>query len=61
MKNRKAKILLVRRNNPRVLQWTRISNRRTGLFTHVGQIMHSFRDGGFWLNHDRVENQGERR
>ncbi|EPE6534268.1 hypothetical protein ACUAWQ_004769 [Escherichia coli] len=56
MKNRKAKILLVRRNDPRVLQWTRISNRRTGLFTHVGQIMHSFRDGGFWLNHDRVEN-----
>ncbi|EON5605338.1 hypothetical protein ACNDMS_005707, partial [Escherichia coli] len=30
MKNRKAKILLVRRNGPGVWQWVRLSNRRMG-------------------------------
>ncbi|HFI8502067.1 TPA: hypothetical protein ACGSH7_000369 [Escherichia coli] len=39
MKNRKAKILLVRRNAPGVWQWVRLSNRRMGLFTNTADIV----------------------
>lgn len=38
MKNRKAKILLVRRNAPGVWQWVRLSNRRMGLMKHYGMM-----------------------
>lgn len=58
MKNRKAKILLVRRNAPGVWQWVRLSNRRMGLMKYYGMM-----DCGFckkpsaaqnrWKNHLR--------
>ncbi|STJ52086.1 prophage protein [Escherichia coli] len=38
MKNRKAKILLVRRNAPGVWQWVRLSNRRMGLMKYYGMM-----------------------
>lgn len=38
MKNRKAKILLVRRNAPSVWQWVRLSNRRMGLMKYYGMM-----------------------
>ena len=59
MKNRKAKILLVRRNAPGVWQWVRLSNRRMGLMKYYGMM-----DCGFckkpsaaqnrWKNHFRT-------
>ncbi|EHX29205.1 ycgB domain protein, partial [Escherichia coli DEC12B] len=36
--NRKAKILLVRRNDPGVWQWVRLSNRRMGLMKYYGMM-----------------------
>lgn len=60
MKNRKAKILLVRRNAPSVWQWVRLSNRRMGLMKYYGMM-----NGGFckkpsaaqnrWKNHMRTK------
>ncbi|EOT2797575.1 DUF4014 family protein [Escherichia coli] len=39
MKNRKAKILLVRRNAPGVWQWVRLSNRRMGLMIPISPLI----------------------
>ncbi|ABY49862.1 hypothetical protein [Escherichia phage PA16] len=62
MKNRKAKILLVRRNAPGVWQWVRLSNRRMGLMKYYGMM-----DCGFckkpsaeqnrWKNHLRTKGE----
>ncbi|EBV1354346.1 hypothetical protein DNY11_16490 [Salmonella enterica subsp. enterica serovar Infantis] len=62
MKNRKAKILLVRRNAPSVWQWVRLSNRRMGLMKYYGMM-----DCGFckkpsaaqnrWKNHLRTKGE----
>jgi hypothetical protein len=60
--NRKAKILLVRRNAPGVWQWVRLSNRRMGLMKYYGMM-----DCGFckkpsaaqnrWKNHLRTKGE----
>ncbi|SQD02310.1 prophage protein [Escherichia coli] len=60
--NRKAKILLVRRNDPGVWQWVRLSNRRMGLMKYYGMM-----DCGFckkpsaaqnrWKNHFRIKGE----
>ncbi|EHL8453190.1 hypothetical protein KE500_005166 [Escherichia coli] len=52
MKNRKAKILLVRRNGPGVWQWVRLSNRRMGLMKHYGMM-----DCGFCKKPSAAQNR----
>ncbi|WP_157839734.1 hypothetical protein, partial [Escherichia coli] len=52
MKNRKAKILLVRRNAPGVWQWVRLSNRRMGLMKYYGMM-----DCGFCKKPSAAQNR----
>lgn len=54
MKNRKAKILLVRRNAPGVWQWVRLSNRRMGLMKYYGMM-----DCGFCKSPARSKTAGK--
>lgn len=56
MKNRKAKILLVRRNGPGVWQWVRLSNRRMGLMKHYGMM-----DCGFCKKPSAAQNRWKNR
>ncbi|TGB69100.1 hypothetical protein FFT88_04175 [Escherichia sp. E4930] len=62
MKNRKAKILLVRRNEPGVWQWVKISNRQLGLFNYCGLMGSGFSRKpsaaqNRWKNHLRTKGE----
>lgn len=62
MKNRKAKILLARRNGVGVWRWLRISNRRVRLTGCCGVMLHSCckkpsTAQNRWKNHLRIKGE----
>ncbi|EHT4176956.1 hypothetical protein KX060_004228 [Escherichia coli] len=64
MKNRKAKILLVRRNAPGVWLLVRLSNRRMGLMKYYGMMACGFckkpsAAQNRWKNHCYLRTKGE--